>query len=115
MIDTRLESDQAPFFANLFLYIMNDLTRATKIRNLFRFIDDLNMINDGGKFENNFKDIYSEELQLNKDNFEASFLDFQIKIQNGKFIVGLFDKRNNFSFSVVRMPYKSSNLKSNLF
>ena len=82
MIDTRLESDPAPFFANLFSYIMNDLTRtrATKLRNFFRFIDDLNMINDGGKFENNFKDIYSEELQLNKDNFEASFLDFQIKI-----------------------------------
>ena len=74
MIDTRLESDPAPFFDNLFSYIMNEL------RNLFRFIDDLNMINDGGKFEKNFKDIYSEGLQLNKDNFEASFFGFQIKI-----------------------------------
>ena len=80
MIDTRLESDPAPFFDNLFSYIMNDLTRATKLRNLFRFIDDLNMINDGRKFENNFKDIYSEGLQLNKDNFEASFFGFQIKV-----------------------------------
>ena len=87
------------------------------------------MINHGGEFENNFKDIYPDELQLNKeiyrdelqfnkensDNIEASFLGLQIKIKKGNFIVGLFDKRRKFPFSIVRVPYKSSNLQSSMF
>ena len=35
---------------------------------MFRFIDDLNAIYDGGEFGNNFKDIYPEELKLNTEN-----------------------------------------------
>ena len=76
------------------------------------------MINDVGGFENNFKNIYPEELKLNKeysDNLEASFLDLQIKIENGKFNFGIFDKRDNFLFTITRMPYKYSNLPSNMF
>ena len=94
------------------------MIRARKFGNVFRFIDDLNAINDGGEFESNFRNIYPEELQLNKENtsnFEASFLDLQIKIENGKFVVGLFDKRDDFNFSIVRMPYKHSNLPSSVF
>ena len=45
-----------------------DPIRAKKLCNLFKFIDDLNVINDGGKFKNNFKGIYLEELQLNEEN-----------------------------------------------
>ena len=76
------------------------------------------MINDVGGFENNFKNIYPEELKLNKeysDNLEASFLDLQIKIENGKFNFGIFGKRDNFLFTITRMPYKYSNLPSNMF
>ena len=96
----------------------NDLIRARKMCYLFRFIDDLSAINDGGDFENNFKDIYPEELQLGKENqnsSEASFLDLSIQIHNNKFSVGLYDKRDSFPFNIVRMPYKSSNLPSNIF
>ena len=32
---------------------MNDLIRAKKLCNLFRLIDDLNAINEGGEFESN--------------------------------------------------------------
>ena len=74
----------------------NDQIRARKLCNLFRLMDDLNVINDGGELGNNFMVIYPEELQLNKENsnnLEASFLDLHIKIENGKFFVGLFDKR----------------------
>ena len=59
-----------------------------------------------------------KELKLNKENsdkLEALFLDFQIEIENGKFMLGLFDKRGNFPFSIVRMPYKPSNLPSIMF
>ena len=65
----------------------NDLIKARK-RNIFRFIDDLNSINDGGEFESNYSNIYPEELQLGKENtdkHEASFLDLNNKIKDGKF------------------------------
>ena len=128
IIGIPMGSDPAPFFANLFLYFYEDkwmdslkksaLIRARKLCYLFRFIDDLSVINDGGEFENNFKNIYPPELELNKENLnssEASFLDLQIRIENGKFLVGLFDKRDGFPFNIVRMPYKSSNLPTSIF
>ena len=93
----------------------NDLIKARKLCNIFRFIDDLNSINDGGEFESNYSNIYPEELQLGKENtdkHEASFLDLNIKIKDGKFHFGLFDKRDSFCFSIIRMPGKSSNVPS---
>ena len=116
-------SDPAPFFANLFLYFYetkwmnelrkNDLIKARKLCNIFRFINDLNSIDDGGEFESNYSNIYPEELQLGKENtdkHETSFLDLNIKIKDGKFQFGLFDERDSFPFSSVRMPDNSSNV-----
>ena len=37
-------------------------------------------------------------------------MDLNIKIKDGKFHFGLFDKRDSFAFSIVRMPDKSSNV-----
>ena len=58
----------------------NDLVRARKIFNLFRFMDDINVTNDG--VEVNLKTILRlfimKSAKLNKENstnFEASFLD----------------------------------------
>ena len=52
---------QLLFFANLFLYFYeskwmnelqkNDLIKARKLCNIFRFFDDLHSINDVGEFE----------------------------------------------------------------
>ena len=39
----------------------NDLIRARKICNIFRFIDDLNLINDDEEFESNCCSEYPEE------------------------------------------------------
>ena len=60
IIGIPMGSDPAPFFANLFLYFYeskwinelkkNDLIKARKLCNIFRFIDDLYSINDGGEF-----------------------------------------------------------------
>ena len=60
-------SDPAPFFANFFLYFYesnwmdklkkNDLIKVRKL-NSFRFMDDLNSINDGGEFESSYSNIY---------------------------------------------------------
>ena len=95
----------------------NGLFKARKICNIFRFIDDLNSINDGGKFENNYYNIYPEELHLGKENTdknEVSFLDLKIKIKDGKLHFGLFNKRDSFPFTIVRMPDKSSNASSRI-
>ena len=83
---------------------------------MFRFIDDLNSSNDGGEYESSYYfNIYPEELQLDKENtdkHETSFLDLDIKIKDGKFHFGLFDKRDLFPFSIVRMPENPSNVPS---
>ena len=95
----------------------NDLVKARKLCNIFRFIDDLNSINDGGEFENDYSNIYPEELQLGKENtdeHEASFMDLNIKIKDGKFHFGLFDKRDSFPFPIVRISDKSSNVPSSI-
>ena len=41
-------------------------------------------------------------------------MDLNIKIKNRKFHFGLFDKRDSFPFSIVRMPDKSSNVPSSI-
>ena len=43
------------------------------------------------------------------------FLDLDIKISEDKFIYKMFDKRDEFAFSVVRMPYIDSNIPSYIF
>ena len=108
--------DPAPYFANLFLYFYEskwlkkiqrtDLRRAHRFSNTFRFIDDLNAINDSGEFERSYLDIYPPELELGKENEDdqyASFLDLDISIVDGSFDVCLYDKRDKFPFSVVRI------------
>ena len=37
-----------------------------------------------------------------------------MKIKDGNFHFGLFDKRDSFSFSIVRMPDKTSNVSFNI-
>ena len=84
---------------------------------IFRFIDVLNSISDGGEFESSYSNIYPKELQLGKENtdkHEASFLDLYIKIKNEKFHFGLLDKIDSFPFSIVRMSDKSSNVPSSI-
>ena len=95
-----------------------DIRRARRFAHTFRFIDDLNALNDGGEFERFFKEIYPIELELGRENENdqcASFLDLDINIENNKFVIGLFDKRDGFPFSIVRMPFCSSNMPSSIF
>ena len=127
IIGIPMGSDPAPFLTNLLIYFYeskwmnelkkNDLLKARKICNIFKFIDDLNSINDGGEFESNNSSIYPEELQQGKENTdknENSFWDLNTKIKDGKFQFGLFEKRDSFPFSIVRMPDKSSNVPSSI-
>ena len=94
-----------------------DLFTARRFRNTFRFIDDLLAVNDDGEFERSFKDIYPPELELKKERGgdSVSFLDIKISISGRSFETSLFDKRDSFPFSIVRMPYKCSNMPSKIF
>ena len=99
----------------------SDLIKVRELCNIFRFIDDLNSINDGGEFKSSFESSYSNiypgELHLGKedtDKHEASFLNLDIKIKDVKFHFDLFDKRNSIPFSIVRTLDKLSNVPSNL-
>ena len=78
--------------------IKTDRVLAKHFHAIFRFIDDLCSIYDGSEFGNIFKDIYPEELELEKerDGISASFLNLEIWIEDGKFIHKLYDKRDAF-------------------
>ena len=94
------------------------MINARKLCNNFRFIGDLNAVNDAGIFESNFGDIYPEELELrreNGNNAEATFFRFRHQEKKKKFQIDLFDKRQSAPLSIVRMPEKSSNILSIIF
>ena len=55
---------------------------------------------------------------MKKENdgvLSASFIDLDISITDRKFDLKLFDKRDAFPFEIVRMPYLSNNMPSNIF
>ena len=119
--------DPAPFWANLFLYVyecsyMSDLVQKDKSKSrlyflIRRFIDDLCSINDEGEFGRVFREIYPPELELKLEHSGqmATFLNLHIEIKDDRFVYKLFDKRNDFPFSIVRMPHRDSNIPENIF
>ena len=128
IIGIPMGSDPAPFFANLFLshyeakWIKNisktDYSRAKKLFNVFRYIDDLISMNDQGEFGRSHPEIYPPELVLNKENVgpnRASYLDLDISISQNKFEYQLYDKRSSYSFKIVRFPFHDSNLPVKMF
>ena len=90
---------------------------ACKFHGMYRFIDDLCAINDGNQFDTSNKDIYPPELELKREHHgeHATFLDLDISIKDGQFSYKLYDKRDAFPFSIVRMPHLSSNIPEFVF
>ena len=119
--------DPAPFWANLYLYyyenefitrlMQTDKKRARNFINACRFIDDECNINDSGEFARSYKEIYPKELQLKCEHqgTHATFLDLYIQIVDDIFVYKLFDKRDDFPFSIVRMPDLSGNIPAFIF
>ena len=118
-------TDPAPFMANLYLFYyefqyMKDLTASDFItaRRLYchtrRFIDDLATINNKDHILENWMNIYSKELMLNKESkedHEASFLDLDIAIScNATFETKIYDKRDAFKFDIVNYPDVGGNI-----
>ena len=74
-------------------------------------------MNDGGEFERSYKEIYPPELELKTENSgdAADFLDLHITLNDNTFSLSLFDKRDGFPFSIVRMPFRTSNIPTKIF
>ena len=89
-----------------------DLNQARKVSCMFRFIDDLAVINDCAEGEKVYHETYPPELELTRENrsdTKAFFLDLDIKFLDKKHSLSLYDKRESFPFSIVRMQYLRSN------
>ncbi len=127
VIGLPMGCDPSPFMANLFLYHYesqwirslkkDNIQMARRFANTFRFIDDLLTINDDNIFLENFKQIYPPELQLNLESSGdvVNFLDLNLTNNSGHIDVQLYDKRDNFPFSIVRLLFTSSNIPSRMF
>ena len=57
-------------------------------------------------------------MELKRENYcdtAASFGDMDLAIVDNEITSNLYDKRNAFKFSVVRLPYRCSNIPSKMF
>ena len=114
----------APLLADLFLYsyeaeliqkLLHEKKKslAVAFNSTFRYIDDVLSINNN-QFQSLVDSIYPNELEI-KDTTEsftsASYLDVLLKLDtNGKITTQLYDKRDDFNFSIVNFPYLCSNI-----
>ena len=95
-----------------------NIQKARHFGHMFCFIDDLSAIIDDLEFEKNCKDIYHSEQWLRKGSIpksEASLLDLLIVNENKKLKTKLFNRRDTFPFSIVRIPRLDRNTLSKLY
>ena len=118
-------TDCAPYLANLYLYaleykFLEKLTKtniklARKFSDSYRYIDDLLTFNNNNLMNTYKHEIYPKELILNQENHSdqhTSFLDIDIKIHNNTIITKLYDKRDDFDFTINNFPILTSNIHS---
>ena len=74
-------------------------------------------LNDGFEFEKHRSEIYPKDSELKCEHLgtSATFLELDTVIQYNIFVYKLFDKRDAFPFSILRMTDLSSNILSNIF
>ncbi|MDA3086495.1 hypothetical protein OFO27_08180, partial [Campylobacter sp. CS_ED1] len=125
VIGIPMGTNCAPLIADLFLFCYEkefmlslDTNSQAEVINSFnntsRYLDDIGNI-DNDYFPTMFRDIYPPELELNKANVvntNASFLDLNISIINGKVSTSIYDKRDDFNFQIVNYPNLSGNIPS---
>ena len=81
------------------------------------FIVDMLCLNDGFEFDKQCLEIYPKDLELKCKHLGMStaFLELNIMIKDDIFVYKLYDKRDTFPFSIVRMPNLLSNISTNIF
>ena len=89
------------------------MRKARIFSNIFRLVDYLCTF-DNYEFENNYKNIFTDQLELKKENenpCETSVLHLSIDVQYRKFTTKFLEKRDVFSF----MHYLDSTIPSKIF
>ena len=124
VIGIPMGTNSAPHMANIYLAVYecqfiselihhNKMKELKLLQNIFRFQDDLLVLNDNGYFDTIYHDIYPTEMVLEKTNVSArkvNFLDITVSIYQGKFRYVCYDKRDDFKFNVISFPFMSGNL-----
>ena len=113
----------APLLADLYLhyyeaqFIQGLLKRGQKklaqtFNHTFRYIDDVLSLNNN-KFSDYLHEIYPDELEI-KDTTESlhstSYLDLLLDTHDLRLCTKLYDKRDDFNFTIVNFPFLDSNI-----
>ena len=116
----------APLLADIFLYsyeaefiqsLVSEGKRylASDFNFTYRYIDDVLSINNP-KFADYLSSIYPSELEVKETtetNNSASYLDIMLSYDtDGHMNTSLYDKRDDFNFSITNFPFLSSNIPS---
>ena len=124
VIGIPMGTNCAPLLADLFLYsyeteFLDQLIKkgkrhiASRFNLTFRYIDDLISFNNP-KFGQYLKQIYPKELEIkptSPSEFESHYLDLTfIRNNDNHLSTRLYDKRDDFPFSIVNFPFLSSNI-----
>ena len=89
---------------------------ASLLNNIFRYQDDCLVLNDCKQFSKYFNNIYPIDVVLENTNVsrtECNYLDMCITVYNGNFSYKSYDKREDYSFEVIRYPDLSGNTPFN--
>ena len=128
VIGIPMGTNSAPQIANIYLHVYEydyiaaliekkDEENLSKLKNIFRYQDDLISFNDFGHFGNVLEDIYPREMKVNCTNVsrcKCNYLDVCISIYRGKFRSVLYDKRKDYEFDVISYPFLDGNIPKNL-
>ena len=124
IIGIPMGTNCAPYLANNFLHMyeiefINNLNAdnkfkvATLLNNMFRYQDDCIVLNDCKQFVRYLNNIYPDEMVLENTNVnqnECNYLDLNIILNNGIFSYKSYDKREDYTFDVIRYPDLSGNI-----
>lgn len=113
----------APLLADLYLYwyeaafIQGLMKRGQKklaqsFNFTYRYIDDVLSLNNN-TFSDYLQEIYPDELEIKdttESSFAASYLDLLLDISDTTICTKLYDKRDDFNFTIVNFPFLDSNI-----
>ena len=128
VVGIPMGTNSGPQIANIYLFVYEydyiqiliaagDEESLLKLKNIFRYQDDLISFNDSGLLGRLLSDIYPPEMVVNCTNIsprKCHYLDLCISIVRGKFCVSLYDKRKDFTFDVISYPFLDGNIPTAL-
>ena len=127
VIGIPMGTNAAPQIANIHLHVYefeyikclidkDDKTNLNKLKDIFRYQDDLIVFNDFGLLQKKLVEIYPKEMVVNNTNVtncNCYYLDLNIVIDQSKFKVSKYDKRNDYNFNVISYPFLDGNVPNN--